>query len=170
MDRRFTPDAFHRATNIHMPTLTVYAPAKPAANQTAVIIAAPGRGHRYLVVDLEGESVAKKLNAMRVAAFVLRNRLAYAERSTYQVENESLADLQQAIRAVRDHAREHGIAPDRDGVMGMSAGEQTRHSKLAGSAASMDGRFGIAECFNEIGAPTLCQRACFLDSQVIAIR
>ncbi|HEX2853369.1 MAG TPA: alpha/beta hydrolase [Opitutaceae bacterium] len=116
-----TPDAFHRVTDIHVPSLTVYLPPKRKATGAAVIIA-PGGGHRYLVVDLEGELVAKKLNQMGIAAFVLRSRLARAEGSTYKVEVESLADLQQAIRVVRERAKEWAVNPSRVGVMGFSAG------------------------------------------------
>jgi acetyl esterase/lipase len=116
-----TPDAFHRVTDIHAPSLTIYLPPKDRANGTAIIIA-PGGGHRYLVVDLEGELVAQKLNAMGVAAFVLRSRLAKAEGSTYRVEVESLADIQQAIRVVRARAGEWNLNPARVGVMGFSAG------------------------------------------------
>lgn len=118
-----TPDAFHRVTDIHQPSLTIYLPAKDKATGAAVIIA-PGGGHHYLVVDLEGELVAKKLNEMGVAAFVLRSRLARADGSTYKVEVESLADMQQAIRVVRDRAQEWGVNPARVGVMGFSAGGQ----------------------------------------------
>ncbi len=116
-----TPDIFHRVTDIHVPSLTIYLPPKDKATGTAVIIALGG-GHRYLVVDLEGELVAKKLNAMGIAVFVLRNRLAAAEGSTYKVEVESLADLQQAIRVVRSRAGEWGVNPARVGIMGFSAG------------------------------------------------
>lgn len=116
-----TPDAFHRVTEIHVPTLTVYLPPPEKARGVACVIA-PGGGHRYLVVDLEGERVAKRLNEMGVAAFVLRSRLARAEGSTYRVEVESLADLQQAIRVVRTRAKEWGVDPTRVGVMGFSAG------------------------------------------------
>lgn len=115
------PDAFHRLTDIHQPSLTIYLPAKDKATGTAVIIA-PGGAHRYLVVDLEGEFVAKKLNEMGIAAFVLRSRLARAEGSTYKAEVESLADMQQAIRVVRGRAKEWGVNPARLGVMGFSAG------------------------------------------------
>lgn len=118
-----SPDAFHRVTDIHVPSLTIYLPPKEKANGTAVIIA-PGGAHRYLVVDLEGEFVAQKLNAMGVAAFVLRSRLARAERSTYRVEVESLADIHQALRVVRKRAAEWHVNPARVGVMGFSAGGQ----------------------------------------------
>jgi acetyl esterase/lipase len=116
-----TPDAFHRVTDIHQPSLTIYLPEKAKATGAACVIA-PGGGHRYLVVDLEGELVAKKLNEMGIAAFVLRSRLARAEGSTYKVEMESLADMQQAIRVVRERAKEWGVNPARVGVMGFSAG------------------------------------------------
>jgi acetyl esterase/lipase len=116
-----SPDAFHRVTDIHVPTLTVYLPAKENSTGAAVIIA-PGGAHRYLVVDLEGESVANKLNAMGCAAFVLKSRLSRADGSTYRAEVESLADLQQAIRVVRSRAGDWGVNPTRVGVMGFSAG------------------------------------------------
>ncbi|MEO6006010.1 MAG: alpha/beta hydrolase [Opitutus sp.] len=116
-----TPDAFHRVTDIHVPTLTIYLPPKDKANGAAVIIA-PGGAHRYLVVDLEGELVAKKLNESGTTAFVLRSRLARAEGSTYRAEVESLADVQQAIRVVRARAVEWGVNPARVGLMGFSAG------------------------------------------------
>ena len=108
-------------TDIHDPSLTIYLPAKAKATGAAIVIA-PGGGHRYLVVDLEGELVAKKLNELGVAAFVLRSRLARADGSTYKVEVESLADMQQAIRVVRARAGEWGVNPARVGVMGFSAG------------------------------------------------
>lgn len=116
-----TPDQWHRVTDIHVPSLTVYLPSADKANGTAVIIA-PGGGHRYLVVDLEGELVAQRLNANGIAVFVLRSRLARAEGSKYKVEVESLADMQQAIRVVRTRASEWRVNPARVGVMGFSAG------------------------------------------------
>src|SRR5262249_49327487 len=116
-----TPDAFHRVTDIHNPSITVYLPAKDKATGAAFIVA-PGGAHRYLVMDLEGELVAKKLNAMGVAAFVLKSRLAKADGSTYKAEVESLADVHRAIRLVRSRAREWGVDAGRVGVMGFSAG------------------------------------------------
>ncbi len=146
-----TPDAFHRVTDIHAPTLTIYLPPKETATGTAIIIA-PGGGHRYLVVDLEGEFVARRLNAMGVAAFVLRYRLARAENSPYRIEVESLADLQQAIRDVRARAGEWGINPARVGIMGFSAGGQL--------AALAENRFDAATRpdFTVLGYPALAGR------------
>jgi len=141
-----TPDQFHRVTDIHTPTLTVYLPSK--GNGTAVIIA-PGGGHRYLVVDLEGELVAKKLNEMGVAAFVLRSRLAKADGSTYRVEVESLADMQQAIRVVRGRAKEWSVNPAKVGIMGFSAGGQL--AALAENAADPKPDFAV------LGYPGLAQ-------------
>jgi acetyl esterase/lipase len=117
------PDPYHRVTDIHNPSITAFLPPKDRANGAAFIIA-PGGAHRYLVVDLEGELVAKKLNEMGIAGFVLKSRLARAEGSTYRVEVESLADLQRAIRVVRGRASEWGVDPARVGAMGFSAGGQ----------------------------------------------
>ena len=115
------PDAFHRVTDIHNPSITVYLPPKEKATGAALIVS-PGGGHRYLVMDLEGELVAQKLNEMGVAAFVLKSRLARADGSTYQAEVESLADVQRAIRLVRSRAQEWGVDVRRVGVLGFSAG------------------------------------------------
>jgi acetyl esterase/lipase len=116
-----TPDPYHRVTDINNPSITAYLPAKGKATGAAFIIA-PGGGHRYLVVDLEGEFVAKKLNEIGVAGFVLKSRLAKADGSTYRADVESLADLQRAIRVVRSRAKEWGVDPGRVGAMGFSAG------------------------------------------------
>ncbi len=116
-----TPDAFHRVTDIHKPTLTAYLPARDKATGAAFIIA-PGGAHKYLVVDLEGELVAQKLQAAGVAAFVLKSRLEKAEGSTYKADVESLADMQRAVRLVRSRVKEWGGDPNRIGVMGFSAG------------------------------------------------
>jgi len=114
-------DSFHRVTNIHNPSITVFLPPKSQATGAAFVIA-PGGGHKYLVIDLEGSDVAKRLNSMGIAAFVLKNRLARAAGSTYTVEGESLADAQRAIRLVRSRAAEWSVDPAKVGIMGFSAG------------------------------------------------
>ena len=107
--------------SVHQPSITPYLPARESATGAAVIIA-PGGGHRELWTDHEGHNIAKWLAARGVAGFVLKYRLAREQGSTYTIDGTSLADIQRAIRVVREKAAEWGVHPDRVGVMGFSAG------------------------------------------------
>jgi acetyl esterase/lipase len=98
-----------------------FLPPKGKSNGLAVVIC-PGGGHQYLVMDLEGSLVAERLNAMGIAAFVLKSRLAHAPGSKYTVEGHALPDAQRAIRVIRSRAAEWNIKADRIGIMGFSAG------------------------------------------------
>lgn len=126
--------------NIVTPTLTFY-PADPAiANGTTVIIC-PGGSFCYQHIDTEGIDVANWLNKKGVSAFVLKYRVAHSETDNPMKEkNEkrkdtanaakvmatiiplSIADGKQAIVYVRKHASEFGIAPNKIGILGFSAG------------------------------------------------
>jgi acetyl esterase/lipase len=114
-------DGFHRVRNIHQPSLTVFLPAKEKATGVAYVIC-PGGGHNYLVMDLEGANVARRLNAMGIAAFILKSRLAHTPGFNYKVDVESLADARRAIRTVRARAGEWGVDAGHVGIMGFSAG------------------------------------------------
>jgi acetyl esterase/lipase len=129
-------DGFHRVTNIHNPSMVMFLPPKAKATGSAVLIC-PGGGHRYLVMDLEGSLVAERLNAMGIAAFVLKSRLARADGSSYKVDEHSLRDAQRALRVIRSRAAEWSIKPDRVGIMGFSAGGEI--------AALAETRFGAAD-------------------------
>jgi acetyl esterase/lipase len=98
------------------PALTIYMPSNTTGPMTAVVIA-PGGSYRSLSMNNEGRSPASYLNALGVAAFVLRYRLG--PQYHHPVE---IGDMQRAIRTVRARAAEWHIAPDRIGVMGFSAG------------------------------------------------
>ena len=98
------------------PTLTIYLPANPAPTHPAVVVC-PGGGYRNLAMDHEGKQIAEWMNAHGIAAFVLKYRLG--PRYHHPAE---LNDAQQAIRTVRSRAKEFGVAPDRIGIMGFSAG------------------------------------------------
>jgi acetyl esterase/lipase len=98
------------------PSLTVFLPTKNQANGTGVIVC-PGGSYTALASNHEGRQVANWLNSLGIAAFVLKYRLG--PRYHHPIE---LGDAQRAIRLVRAHAAEYGIAPDRLGVMGFSAG------------------------------------------------
>jgi acetyl esterase/lipase len=96
------------------PSLTIF--RATGAGGTSVIVA-PGGGYRNLSMDKEGRQVASWFNAMGVTAYVLQYRLG--PRYHHPIE---LGDAQRAIRWVRSHATQLGIAPDRIGMMGFSAG------------------------------------------------
>jgi len=98
------------------PTLTTYAPAADKAVGAGVVVC-PGGGYRNLAMDHEGRQIADWLNAHGVAAFVLKYRLG--PRYHHPVE---LQDAQRALRTARFRARDLGIAPDRIGIWGFSAG------------------------------------------------
>jgi len=108
-------------SNVHNPTLTPYVPEARKSTGTAVIIC-PGGGHSKLCLGHEGYALAEWFRDRGIAAFVLKYRLAREAGSTYRVEVESLQDVQRAVRMVRHRAVAWGLAPDRIGVLGFSAG------------------------------------------------
>ncbi len=118
---RVTESGEHVLSNIHKPGITPYLPPPDQATGCAVIVA-PGGGHRELWSDHEGHNVARWLSEHGVAAFVLKYRLAKETNSTYTVDDHAVLDMQRAIRLVRHRAAEWGIATNRVGVMGFSAG------------------------------------------------
>jgi len=151
-------DGFHRVTNIHNPSITVFLPPKDKANGAAFIVC-PGGGHQYLVMDLEGSLVAKRLNEMGVAAFVLKSRLARAPGSKYKADVESLADAQRGIRVVRKRATEWLVDPAKVGIMGFSAGgelaalAETRFEAPGRNAADPIDRLSSRPDFVVLGYP-----------------
>ncbi len=98
------------------PSLTVFLPTKNQAAGTGVIVC-PGGSYGALASNHEGRQVANWLNSLGVAAFLLKYRLG--PRYHHPIE---IGDAQRAIRMVRAHATEYGVALDRVGVMGFSAG------------------------------------------------
>ncbi len=121
-------------TNVSVPTLTPYLPAKGTANGAAVIIC-PGGGYAGLSSVQEGSDVALEFNKIGVTAFVLKYRLP----SDIVMIDKSigpLQDAQRAIQMVRRNAAILGINRNRIGIMGFSAGGHlasmagTRFNKL----------------------------------------
>lgn len=107
-------------SHVSRPTLTVFLPAKEKANGTAVIIC-PGGGYSHLAIGHEGFDVAKKLNEMGVAAFVLKYRLP-SDSIMPDKTIGPLQDAQRAIQMVRQNAAAWGVDTGRVGIMGFSAG------------------------------------------------
>ena len=124
------------ASNIHHPNLTVY-PAPAGRATGAAVIICPGGGYGVVVPGKEGVEPAQWFTARGMAAFVLRYRLSeYGQPAP-------LRDVLRAVRLVRSRSAEFGIAPDRIGVMGFSAG-----GHLAACAGTLydapEGRTGAA--------------------------
>lgn len=104
-------------TCIGSPSLSVYRPTQP--NGTSVLLA-PGGGYVRVVMDKEGVEISEWLNTLGVTVFILYYRLpgeGHAECSTVPLQ-----DAQRALRLVRANAATWGLAPDRVGMMGCSAG------------------------------------------------
>lgn len=124
--------------NVSRPALTVFLPAPERASGTGVVVC-PGGAFHFLMVDKEGTEIARWLNARGVAVFVLKYRVyptpdddaAFLEiagdprphrANMERVWPLAVADGLQAMRRVREDATRWGIAPDRLGIMGFSAG------------------------------------------------
>jgi acetyl esterase/lipase len=98
------------------PTLTIHLPDAKQATGTGIIVC-PGGGYFVHAVDHEGHQMARWLNSMGIAAFVLKYRL----KPRYDPAD-ALVDAKRALRYVRSHAKEYNIAPERVGMLGFSAG------------------------------------------------
>ena len=98
------------------PSLLLYVLPASKAPRSAVVVC-PGGGYQGLAMSYEGRDIAVWLNARGMDGFVLKYRLG--PRYHYPA---MLLDAQRAVRYVRSHGREFGIAPDRIGIWGFSAG------------------------------------------------
>src|SRR5579862_4474107 len=105
-------DTWRRISNVTRPTITVFLPEQAAATGTGIVVC-PGGGFTHLAIDHEGTLVARWLNSIGVAAFVLKYRVARtgdpnqkAEAAARRTEAMAfgVADTAQAMRLVREHA------------------------------------------------------------------
>ncbi len=122
--------------NVVTPTLTAYLPEPAKATGTGVIIA-PGGAFVALAIDLEGKDVARQLQERGIAAFVLKYRITEkrqegipANMNMDEAGKYGIADGIQALKVVRQHAKEWGVNPDKVGFMGFSAGAMVASGTL----------------------------------------
>jgi acetyl esterase/lipase len=125
VDTRANGSRFISRTAI--PTLNIFLPEKP--NGQAIVIC-PGGGYRGTSIDLEGIAVAKALNTVGIAAFVLKYRIPN-DTTCIDKSLAPLQDAQHALRLVRQNAVKWQVNPSKVGIMGFSAG-----GHLAATAAT----------------------------------
>jgi acetyl esterase/lipase len=104
--------------NVGDPSLAYFRPAGTARDQAVIIC--PGGAYHLLAWDLEGTEVAAWLSGQGVHAYVLKYRLPRAGDADRHAA--ALEDAQRAVSLVRHGAAARGIAADRIGIMGFSAG------------------------------------------------
>ena len=97
-----------RVANVVNPTITVYRPAKPNG---MTILMCPGGGYARLAMNHEGHDMASWFNTQGITYAVLKYRMPNGNREV------PLSDAEQAIRIIRQHAKEWGINPNQVGVM-----------------------------------------------------
>jgi acetyl esterase/lipase len=113
--------------NVVTPTVTAYLPPKGKATGTGVIIA-PGGAFVALAMSVEATDLARWLQQRGIAAFVLKYRTLYKNfEGVPQMDMDTagrygMADGIQAVKIVRQHAKEWNVSPDRIGFIGFSAG------------------------------------------------
>ncbi len=113
--------------NVVTPTLTAYLPSRANATGTGVIIA-PGGAFVALAISLEATELARWLQQRGIAAFVLKYRTVekrgngIPDMDMDTAGRYGIADGIQAIKLVRQHAREWRVSSNRIGFIGFSAG------------------------------------------------
>ncbi len=129
-------DPTQMITGVTKPTITIHRPVKDKDTGTAMLIC-PGGGYWNLYWQLEGEEVATWLNSIGVTGIILKYRVPRRpDEPKSEPARRPLQDAQRALSLVRRKAREWGIAPQRIGLVGFSAGG---HLAIA-TATSFDKR------------------------------
>lgn len=104
-----------RVRNVSEAEMYVYLPEKEKNTGAAVVIC-PGGGYWIEAMDHEGYQMAEWLQERGVAGIVLKYRLPYGH---HKIPS---GDARQAMRIVRNNAKEWGINPEKIGIAGSSAG------------------------------------------------
>jgi len=104
-----------RGEDYSIAKLYVYRPDQQKNTRAAVVIC-PGGGYAGLAMNHEGHDMASWFNTQGITLVVLKYRMPNGHHDV------PLSDAEQAMRIVRQHAKEWQLNPDKIGVMGASAG------------------------------------------------
>jgi acetyl esterase/lipase len=105
---------------VSSPEIHIYKPS-PSNNKHIAVILIPGGAYYRIAFEKEGIDVSKWLNEKGITAIILKYRLP----NDSIMKDKSigpLQDAQEAVRIVRRNATHIGVAPNKIGVMGFSAG------------------------------------------------
>lgn len=102
-------------SNVTSAELHIYQAEKSKANGMAVVIC-PGGGYAGLAFRHEGTELAQWLNRLGITGIVLKYRMPNKHKEI------PLDDARQAMRYVREHAKELNIDINKVGIAGSSAG------------------------------------------------
>lgn len=97
------------------PCIRVFLPAAEKSNGKAVV-ACPGGGYSHLAMSHEGYDWAEYFNEKGFAYIVLKYRMPHGNCEV------PVSDAMEALRIVRENAKEWNIDPRKVGIMGSSAG------------------------------------------------
>lgn len=100
-------------SNVTSAELHIY---KPEISNGMAVVICPGGGYAGLAFNHEGIQVAQWLNEQDITGVILKYRMPNKHKEV------PLDDAQQAIKYVREHAKELNIYPDKIGIAGFSAG------------------------------------------------
>ena len=117
-------------TNVSVPTIRRY-PMDEGKSTGAAFVVFPGGGYTGLDFETHATALAKRLGPLGFAVFGLKYRVGGGSSN---VERDALLDANRAIRLVRSHAAEWGIAEDRIGVISYSAGSDLDMRLVAGGS------------------------------------
>jgi acetyl esterase/lipase len=114
---------------ISRPQIYPYLLSSSPGPRPAIVIF-PGGSYLGVSILKEGFDVAKQLNAYGIVAFVVKYRMP-SDKHSPDKTIAPLQDAQQALKLVRERAKEWNVDPARVGLMGFSAG-----GHLASTAAT----------------------------------
>lgn len=109
-----------RITEVDVPGIHVFTPAKEENKGSAVLII-PGGGYHHLTYDLNGFQIAKWFNTLGISAFVLNYRLPTSPDLEIRQDG-PVQDAQRAMKLIRANADKYNIDRNKIGVFGTSAG------------------------------------------------
>ena len=115
-------------SNVSVPTLRRY-PVDESKSTGVAFVVFPGGGYTGLDFETHATALAKRLGPQGFAVFGLKYRVGGGSSN---VERDALLDANRAIRLVRSHAAEWGLAEDRIGVISYSAGSDLDMRLIAG--------------------------------------